>query len=149
MEFIKNQKIGFITNVIVAVMTIISMIVYISNVSAEYYQDMNIGVVGMLAGALVLTVIATVISQFGNHKMIQLISDICRVAAAVFIILAAVTFLGMRVESFGYIFGSNLELGNEAAQSAGMQAIIGIVLLVITWLLSVVSSFFGLGKKDA
>ncbi|WP_089984748.1 hypothetical protein [Clostridium sp. C105KSO13] len=68
--------------------------------------------------------------------------------AAVLIIVSAVTFIGMRVESFGYIFGSNLEMGNKAAFSAGRQAIVGIVLFMITWIISVIASFMPVGTKN-
>lgn len=68
--------------------------------------------------------------------------------AAVLIIVSAVTFIGMRVESFGYIFGSNLEMGKKAAFSVGRQAIVGIVLFMITWIISVIASFMPVGTKN-
>ena len=69
------------------------------------------------------------------------------VVGAALIILAGATFIGMRVESFGYIYGSNLELGNDAAFTAGNQAIWTIVIFVVTWIISVISAFLPTGKK--
>jgi len=149
MEFIKNQKIvGFVAYIIVTIMTIVSIIVYVSNVSTAYYDDMNVNVLGMMVCALVFIVATVVLSQIAIGKIVKIAIDIFRVASAVLIILSVVTFVGMRVESFGYIFGSNLELGNDAAFSAGSQAITVIILLVVTWFLAVVASFFEVGKKN-
>ncbi len=148
MEFLRKQKAGFLAYVIVAVMTMITLTIYVSNVSAAYYKDMNIRVVFMMVCALVLIAATVVLPQLSNGKLVTIIVDIFRVAAAVLIIMSGVTFIGMRVESFGYIFGSNLELGNEAAFHAGSQAITGIILFVVTWLLSLVAAFLQVGKKE-
>ncbi|HHV09340.1 MAG TPA: hypothetical protein GXX75_03550 [Clostridiales bacterium] len=149
MEFMKKQKKGFVAYVIVAVMAVISFIVYVSNVSTAYYQDMNTSVVIMMVCALALIAATLVLPQLAKGRLVTVVVDVLRVASAVLIILSGVTFIGMRVESFGYIFGSNLELGNEAAFRAGSQAITGIVLFVVTWILSLAASFFEVGKKNA
>ena len=147
MEFIKKQRNGFLVYVIVAIMTIVSFIVYVSNASTAYYEDMNSSIVVMMVCALISIAATIVLPQIAKGKIINIIVDVLRVATAVLIIQSGVTFIGMRVESFGYIFGSNLELGNEAAFSAGSQAITGIVLFVVTWLLSLVAAFFQVGRK--
>lgn len=147
MEFIKKQKIGFWAYIIVAIMTIASLGIYVSNVTAAYYKDMNSRVVIMMICAIVAIVVTIVLPQFARGKIATVIVDVLRVALAALIIFSGATFIGMRVESFGYIFGSNLELGNEAAFSAGTQAITGIVLFVVTWVISVIASFLEVGKK--
>jgi hypothetical protein len=149
MGFIKNQKVGFVAYALVAIMAIISFIVYVSNVNTPYYQDMNTSVVLMMVCAIVSIVAAITLPQIATGKIVYIAVDAFRVASAVLIIMSGVTFIGMRVESFGYIFGSNLELGNEAAFSAGSQAITGIILFVVTWILSLIASFMEVGKKSA
>lgn len=150
MEFLKKQKVlGFVANVIVAVMAIITFTIYVQNVTAEYYMDMNTDVLVMMICAIVFIVAAIILPAIAKGKFIKLAGDVFRVAASILIIMSGVTFIGMRVESFGYIFASNLELGNEAAFSAGSQAIIGIVLFVVTWLFSAIASFFEIGKRKA
>lgn len=147
MGFLKKQRIGFIPYIIVAVMAIVTLSVYISNVNAPYYEDMRMSVVWMMIGALVSILIALILPQFSGSKAIKFVTDVFRVITAVLIIWAGVTFIDMRLESFGYIFGSNLELGNEAAYEAGTQAVMGIILFVITWVLSIIVSFLDVGKK--
>lgn len=147
MNFLKKQKLGFIAYIIVAIMTVVSLSLYISNVNKPYYEDMKISVVFILVGALLAMFVALVLPQKSDSKATQVMVDICRVASTVLIIWAGVTFISMRVESFGYIFGSNLEMGNKAAFDAGEQAIMLIVIFVITWILSIIASFFGVGKK--
>jgi hypothetical protein len=53
----------------------------------------------------------------------------------------------MRLESFGYIYGSNLELGNDLAFEAGNQAIWTIIIFMVNWIVSLVAAFLPVGKK--
>ncbi len=147
MEFLKKQKFGFFAYLIVAIMAIITLSVYVSNVNKPYYQDMNTTVLLIMSAAIVLIGVTLVLPQVAKGKAIDLVVDLSRVGTSVLIILAGVMFISMRLESFGYIFGSNLEMGNEEAFTAGSQAILGIVLFVATWFVSIIASFFGIVKK--
>ncbi len=144
---IKNQKSGFLAYVLVAILTVVCLGIYVANVNAPYYEDMNINVVYTLIGALATIAIAIVLPIVSDNAVVKLISDVARVAASALIIFAGVTFIGMRLESFGYIYGSNLEMGNEAAFTAGNQAIWGIIIFVVTWIVSLVAAFLPTGKK--
>ena len=143
----KNQKIGFWAYAVVAVLAIVCLGLYIANVNQPYYQDMNQNVVFAMVGALVCIAVALVLPAVSDKGVLKIVADIARVAGAALIILAGATFIGMRVESFGYIYGSNLELGNDAAFTAGNQAIWTIVIFVVTWIISVISAFLPTGKK--
>lgn len=142
----KNQKIGSLAYLVVAVLTVVCLVMYVMNVNAPYYEDMNTSVVVMLVAALAAIAVTIVLPQ--NTVVNKVIVDLCRVAAAALIIYAAGTFVSMRVESFGYIYGSNLELGNQQAFDAGGQAIALIVIFVVTWIVSLVASFLEVGKKN-
>lgn len=142
----KNQKLGNWAYLIVAVLTVVSLVIYIMNVNAPYYQDMNVSVIVMLAVALASLAVTLVLPQ--NTVVNKVVVDLARVLTAGMIILAGATFIGMRVESFGYIYGSNLELGNQQAFDAGGQAIMLIVVFVVTWIISLVASFMEVGKKN-
>ena len=144
---IKNQKSGFLAYVLVAILTVVCLGIYVANVNAPYYEDMNINVVYTLIGALAATAIAIVLPIVSDNAVVKLVADVARVAASALIIFAGVTFIGMRLESFGYIYGSNLEMGNEAAFTAGNQAIWGIIIFVVTWIVSLVAAFLPTGKK--
>lgn len=147
MEFLKKQVFGFYLNVIVVILALVSLFLYVSNVNTAYYKDMNTSVVYMMVVALLGMIIALVLPQFSDGVLFRLVSDLLRVAAAALIITAGVKFIGMRVESFGYIFGSNLELGNKAAFSAANQAVAGIIIFVVTWFLAIVAAFLRIEKK--
>lgn len=142
----KNQKFGNWVYLVVAVMTIVALVMYVMNVNTPYYQDMNASVIVMLVVALAAMGVALVLPQ--NTVVNKVIVDLARVLATGMIILAAATFIGMRVESFGYIYGSNLELGNQQAFDAAGQAITLIVVFVVTWIVSLVASFLEVGKKN-
>lgn len=147
MNFIKKQGFGFWAYLVVAILAAVSLVFYVMNVNQPYYEDMNVSVVYVMVGALVALVASLVLPQLGDNAILNIVTDVCRVAASALIILAGATFIGMRVESFGYIYGSNLELGNENAFVAGGQAITTIVLFVVTWILSLVASFPKIVKK--
>jgi len=143
----KNQKIGFWAYAVVAVLAIVCLGLYIANVNQPYYQDMNTNVVFAMVGALACIAVALVLPAVSDNCVLKIVADVARVVGAALIILAGATFIGMRVESFGYIYGSNLELGNDAAFTAGNQAIWTIVIFVVTWIISVVAAFLPTGKK--
>lgn len=147
MNFIKKQSLGFWAYLVVAVMAIVCLVFYVLNVNQPYYMDMDASVIYMMVGALAALAASLVLPQLGDNVVVKIVADVCRVAASALIILAGATFIGMRVESFGYIYGSNLELGNEGAFIAGGQAITTIVLFVVTWILSLVASFPNVVKK--
>ena len=143
----KNQKIGFWAYAVVAVLAIVCLGLYIANVNQPYYQDMNTNVVFAMVGALACIAVALVLPAVSDNCVLKIVADVARVVGAALIILAGATFIGMRVESFGYIYGSNLELGNDAAFTAGNQAIWTILIYVVTWVISVVAAFLPVGKK--
>jgi len=149
MNFLKKQKVSFFIYLVVLLMTISLLFLYISNVNKPYYQDMRVDVIFLLVGTLLTILLSLGISLFSKVKSMFLVADISRIIAALLIILGGVTFISMRLESFGYIFGSNLEMGNDAAFDAGTQAIMIIILFMVTWLLAVIAAFFDIGQKKS
>lgn len=135
------KKLNLWAYVVVAVLTAVCLGLYIANVNQPYYEDMNLTVVYALVGALAAVAVAIVLPLCSKNGILKVVADIAKVAATALIILAGVTFIGMRVESFGYIYGSNLEMGNEAAFTAGGQAIATIVVFVVNWVISLVAAF--------
>ena len=136
----KNQKFGSWAYLVVAVLTVVCLVMYVMNATAPYYEDLDGSLVFMLVAAVAVIAGALVVKN-------PVVVDLCRVAASALIIYAGATFISLRVESFGYIYGSNLELGNDAAFTAGNQAIWTIVIFVVTWIISVVAAFLPTGKK--
>ena len=137
----KNQKFGSWAYLVVAVLTVVCLVMYVMNATAPYYEDLDGNMIFVLMAAVGVTVAAVVMKG-------QVIVDLCRVAASALIIYAGATFISLRVESFGYIYGSNLELGNQQAFDAGGQAIALIVVFVVTWIISLAASFLEVGKKN-
>jgi hypothetical protein len=114
---------------------------YIMNANTPYYEDLNGDIIFMLMAAIGTTVAALAMKN-------KVVVDLCRVASSALIIYGGGLFISMRVESFGYIYGSNLELGNQLAFDAGGQAIALIVIFVVTWIISLAASFLEVGKKN-
>lgn len=147
MGFLKKQRIGFYMNAVVWILALASLLIYVSNVNKPYYKDMNTSIVFMMVIALISMIVALVLAQVSEHTVMIIISDVLRIVATVLVIVAGIKFVGMRVESFGYIFGSNLEMGNKAAFTAANQAVVGIIVFFVTWLLALIAAFFRIGQK--
>lgn len=144
MTMLKKQKISLYIYLLVFVLTTSLVFLYISNVNKAYYQDMQVNVLYLLAAALVFLLLTIGLSFYAKTKSLLMAADISRIVASLLIILGGVRFISMRLESFGYIFGSNLEMNND---HAGSQAIMIIVIFVATWLISVIAAFFDVGQK--
>lgn len=145
----KKQRFGSYAYVLVGILAVISLVLYVLNASTAYYKDLNASIVVMTVVAIAAVAGTLVCANLLPGKAGTVASDVCRVAVSALIIAAGVAFLAARVESFGYIFGSNLELGNQAAFDAGSQAIYGIIFFVATWIVSLVACFLSVGKKRA
>jgi membrane-associated HD superfamily phosphohydrolase len=147
MGFLKKQSVGFYINTVVWILALASLLIYVSNVNKPYYKDMNTSVVFMMVVALIGMIVAFALVQVSENTVMKIMSDVLRIAATVLVIESGIKFISMRVESFGYIFGSNLEMGNTAAFTAANQAVVGIIVFVVTWLLALIAAFFHIGKK--
>ena len=137
----KNQKFGSWAYLVIAILTVVCLVMYIMNATAPYYEDLDGNLIFVLAAAVGVTAATLVLKN-------SVLADLCRVAASALIIYGGATFISHRVESFGYIYGSNLELGNQQAFDAGGQAIALIVVFIVTWLISLIASFLEVGKKN-
>ena len=154
------KKSGVIVYALMAVLALISLIVYLNSNSYistaptakdEFFQSYNVhaGLVTWLTiGGIACAVIAALSALFAEQKgIVRLCTDVLRVAAPVLIIVALAFFLTDRVDGFGYVYGSNLALGKDDAFTAGSKSIQGIVFYGVTWLAGIVSAFMGLKKK--
>ena len=152
MRFISKQWVGFYGSVVAAVLMIVSLALVAANGNTVYYNDVASlgGIIAAIVFAIVFTVAAVVVSEtgLGENRYASLAADVVRAVGAMLMIVACLTFLNERVESFGYIFGSNIELGNETAFTAGGQAISVIVLCAVTWIISVVSAAFAVTRRS-
>lgn len=152
MRFISKQWVGFYGSVVAAVLMIVGLALVAANGNTVYYNDVASlgGIIAAIVFAIVFTVAAVVVSEtaLGKNRYASLAADVVRAVGAMLMIVACLTFLNERVESFGYIFGSNIELGNETASTAGGQAISVIVLCAVTWIIAVVSAAFAVTRRS-
>lgn len=136
-----KKNLNFYLNGIVSIMILVVTGFYVANVNQPYYQDMNVVIMTILVATLVISLVPFGIQKIKETKQRDLISSLEKICVPTLIIYSGIQFLAMRVESFGYIFASNLEAGNEDATRAGTQAILLLVLFVVAWLLSLISAF--------
>lgn len=143
----KKMTVGLVFTGITAVLEAATLILYVLNANTAYYSDLNGMIAGLAAAALVCTVVSYVLADAKPSMATGVVSDVLRVVAPALLFYGAAVFIGARAQSLGQIFGSNLELGNQAAYTAGTQAIVTIVVFLVAWLVSVIAAFMKLGKR--
>ena len=119
----KAQIAGKIFVLATLILAAAGLVIYCLNASGSYYSDFNYRVVLASGAAIVLIVIQQVLyRKLGD----QLWLDALYPAVSVLLAVAAVIFIGARVESAAMILASELEAGNANASSALLQSFIGI-----------------------
>lgn len=138
------RAIGNVLNFISIVLIGILSIMYVINGNHAYYRDFKYELLLFLVLALVFAILPLILKV--ESRAMTLVIDLCRIVVPILVIYTGIRFLAMRVESFGYIFASNLEAGNEAAMNGAMQAVWTLVLFVLAWVLTIIVSFFSKRK---
>lgn len=141
-----RNMIGLVVNGAAAVLSAVCLILYVVNAGRSYYEDFTPMLACLFAGGLAAAVLGLVLGLAAKNKTMELIADVCRVAAVTLVMAGTMQFLSMRVASFGYIFASNLEKNNKAAWVAGPEAVRALIVMAITWLCGVVGSFLSLKR---
>lgn len=149
MQFIKKQSAGFYTSILVIILTIVCAALYSVNAATEYYSDTKSIVVVLSVIAVIACLASIIFGEFAEKSpILAKIADILAVAVPVLVLIAGMLFLSDRVYSYAIIYGSDLENGNEAAQSAAGQSLVAVILYIVTALLAVVSAFFAVRKEN-
>ncbi len=138
-NFLKKQTKQFYIAVGVFVVTLISLLLYVSNSTGAYYNDLSNEVV--IYSVLVLVLLVGYTATL-NLKVPSLVLDGILVAAVVFLSLIITTTMGLRVESIAIIMFSDLESGNTVAQQALNQFFVLWILYLISLAAIIVLNFF-------
>ena len=142
---------GFYFALAAAALALVSLIIYGINAASQYYNDINTQIITMTSFAIIFCAAAAILPQFNfaQNNIVKIATDILFVIAAVLLIWSVMIFIGDRVESLAYVFGSDLESDNMAAQSGTRQAVAGFVIYFIAWLFAVIGTFNCIVKKNA
>lgn len=136
-----TKTVGKVFYLVAAVLSAVSLVLYVMNANQSYYVDLSMGIAAPIAGALVCEAVVAVLAGRPKPAALKIVCDLLCVAASALLFYVLASFAAVRVQSLANVFGSNLELGNVAAQEAASQAIIVLVLLAVSWLVSVVAAF--------
>lgn len=153
MNFLKKQRVGFYINILTFIMLLVSTIIFGINARNSLFisvLNVNPGIYAELIISILLIAVIFVLdntNMLKNENIRSILISILRVVICILIGVGFINFTGARVENIGYLFGSDLYLGNEPAIAAVTQSITVIVLLAITWLISLIGTFFSLSKK--
>ena len=156
---IKKQSVGIWFNIIVAVLTIVSVIVYGVNISGDgYFQNASVGnLVAYCVIAVIMLVAVIVLAQpkfTGTAALVtEIISGLLRIAIPVLLMLCLVNLVSARAEGLGFIYFSNADVLQEVQTPANMSSATGtianMICLGVAAVFAMIAAFFTLRKKDA
>ncbi|MCR5664915.1 MAG: hypothetical protein K6G17_08615 [Oscillospiraceae bacterium] len=142
-----------------ALLTLVSLIVYSSNIGAEgYFKNASVsGLVLWTILALVMLVVAIVLKTLdlsdGAAKAIDLIVGALQIGAPVLLALSLINLIAARVEGLGFIYFSNadviLEVQTPANLASATGAIASMVCFGVAMLAALIAAFCNLRKKEA
>ena len=142
-----------------ALLTLVALIVYSSNIGSEgYFKGASVsGLVLWGVLALVMLVAAIVLKQLdlsdGAAKGVDLIAGAMQIGAPVLLALALINLIAARVEGLGFIYFSNadviLEVQTPANLASASGAIASMVCFGVAMLAALIAAFCSLRKKDA
>lgn len=153
---IKKQPVGIWINVIAAILTLISLIVYGVNISSEgYFKNASVG--NLIAYCTIAAIMLGLVIVLGQLKfdgtygiLVEVVSGILRIAVPVLLTLGLVSLIGARAEGLGFIFFSNkdvlLEVQTAANLSSATGTIANMICLGIAAIVAMVASFFKVRK---
>lgn len=142
----KKQGLGTVFLLLAVICGAAGIILYYINATGKYYDDFQTTVVMWgLAGILAVAVNAFCERKWGDMQWTSLLYPLAGVVFAV----AAITFIGGRVESAAIILGSNLESGNALAKTSLYQAFSGIGCFLAGMLFVGIAAFFNQEREAA
>ena len=148
---IKKQSVGIWFNIIVAVLTIVSVIVYSVNISGEGYFQ-NASVANLVAYCVIAVVMLAAVIALAQPKVTgtaaivtEIISGLLRIAVPVLLTLCLV--------NLSFIYFSNADVLQEVQTPANMSSATGTIANMICLgaaaVFAMIAAFFTLRKKEA
>lgn len=157
MSFIKKQTAGSMGTLLTLFLAVVSIVIYFVNIESEgYFQGASVSATVFFSIlAIVMLLIVFAVSQVpfkgGVLKIVNLLSDVLRVAVPACLIAALLFLLSGRVEGFAFIYFSNEEVLQEVQTAANLSsshlAIMSLSMLAITAVCGMISTFFNLRKE--
>jgi len=148
----RKLSVGKIFAAIAVVLTIVSLILYLVNVSAAgYFQNAAVkNEVLFSVLAIAALVLALVIANVLGGKAGKILTGILQIAAPVLLALCLINLIAGRVDGLGYIFFSNADVALEVQTAENLasanMAIYAMVGYGVSMILAMITAFFTLNR---
>ena len=155
---IKKQTVGIWFNILAAVITLVSVIVYSVNISGKgYFHDASVN--GLIVYCVIAVIMLAAVVALAQIKLsgtaataLEVVSGILRIAVPVLLTLCLVNLISARAEGLGFIYFSNADVLQEVQTPENLSSATGtiasMVCLGISAVLAMAAAFFRLHKKD-
>ena len=156
---LKKISVGGWITCCAAILTLISLIVYSSNVSGKgYFQNATVPNLTLWTVLAIVMLVCAVLLRTLNLKggaatAIELISGALQICAPVLLALVLINLIGARVEGLGFIYFSNADVALEVQTPENLAsakgAITSMVCFGVSLVVALIGAFCNLRKKDA
>ena len=155
----KRQPFGIWFNIVVAVLTLVSVIVYGVNIAGEgYFKGASVS--NLIAFCVIAVVMLAAVIVLAQLKLTdaaaaaaEIVSGLLRIAVPVLLSLSLVNLISARAEGLGFIYFSNadvlLEVQTPANMASAHGTIASMICLGISAVFAMIAAFFTLRKKNA
>ena len=154
---IKKLSVGAWITCLAVIASIVSIILYNSNLAAEgYFKNAdvtNVVLFSILAiAALLAAIIIKLIDLDGiAAKIADICAGICQIAAPVLLAANTINIVAARVQGLGYIYFSNADVAMEVQTPENLASASGaitcIVFFAIAMVIALIGAFCSLRKK--
>lgn len=156
---LKKISIGGWIACLAALLTLVALIIYGSNIGAKgYFQGASVSgtvlfsilAIVMLAGSILLGQLKL---SGGAQKAVDVIAGAFQIAAPVLLALVLINLVAARVEGLGFIYFSNADVILEVQTPENLASASGTITSIVFYgaalLVAVVAAFCSLRKKEA
>lgn len=158
MKIIKKMSVGSWLYVATFLLSLIAFIIYCANCAgAGYFQGTGNSTIYLELALSFIFAAAIVVLPFIPAKgvtkdVINVIIIVLKIATAMLLVAAAMSFIAGRAEGLAYIYGSNEDVKAEVQTpenlGSAQGAITGIIFSFLSWVVSLVAAFFQVGKEE-
>lgn len=159
MNIVKKLSAGAWIALVAAVLSLVSLIAYIVNISSEgYFQNASVTNLALFCVlAIILLVAAVALGQLrvkgAAATVVEIISGIMQIAAPVLLTFCLINLIAARAQGLSFIYLSNEDVIKEVQTAANLSSatgtIVNMVCLVVAVLAGVVGAFCNPRKKAA
>lgn len=150
---IKKLSVGAWITCLAVIASIVSVVLYTSNINSEGYfknaEVTNLMLFSILAIAALLC--AIILKLISDNKIVDIVAGLFQIAAPVLLALNLINLIASRVEGLGFIYFSNADVALEVQTPANLASATGtitnMVVFGVAMVIAIIAAFTCLRRQ--